>query len=316
MQLITSGHQQEEKAIATSVDELLALYDERFIEFAYWTLLGRSPDPEGLSHHLACLRQGASKIEMLVRIALSEEGRAFTRPEITGLSAAIRRFRLSRLPLVGGILRLFGFGLKEAGIDQRLRSIDNQVHKPFPMQVEQETEGAVATSVGELLALYDEPFIQSTYWTLLGRAPDSNGLSHFLGCLRQGTSKIEILIKIALSDEGRAFQRPEIVGLSAAIHRFRLSRFPLLGPFLRSVGLGWKDVGIEQRLRSIENQLYRIAQLQEAVQSSLALAQNDPPAVRSEAAQELEYIEELPPHSKRIYRQLHSALSHKLEWKR
>jgi hypothetical protein len=310
MQLITPGHQVE-KSVATSVDELLALYDEPFIHSAYWTLLGRSPDPEGLSHHLACLRQGASKIEMLARIALSEEGRAFSRPEITGLSAAIRRFRLSRLPLVGGILRLFGFGWKEAEIEQRLRSIDNQVHKPFPMQVEQETESAVATSVDELLALYDEPFICCTYWTLLGRAPDPNGLSHFLACLRRGTSKIEILSKIALSDEGRAFQRPEIVGLSAAIHRFRLSRLPLVGPFLRYVGLGWKDVGIEQRLRSIENQLYRIAQLQEAVQLSLALAQNDPPAACPEAPRELEYIKELSPHSKRIYRQLHSALSQK-----
>ncbi|MEK6420541.1 MAG: DUF4214 domain-containing protein [Burkholderia gladioli] len=57
--------------------ELLMLHDDKFIQSAYVSILGRQPDVGGLEHYLELLRTGTPKLDILTELASSEEGRAF-----------------------------------------------------------------------------------------------------------------------------------------------------------------------------------------------------------------------------------------------
>jgi hypothetical protein len=55
------------------VEELLACDDETFIVRVYASLLGRSPDPEGMAFYLKRLHEGLARTEMLDCICTSPE---------------------------------------------------------------------------------------------------------------------------------------------------------------------------------------------------------------------------------------------------
>ena len=113
--------------IAQSVEELLSYYDEEFVQCAYQTILGRVPDAEGLQYYLARVRAGISKIEILAQLRLGMEGKS--RPVvISGLDKAIKRHKLLKIPLLGGLLRIAGVRHPEANILQSLRILDNRIH--------------------------------------------------------------------------------------------------------------------------------------------------------------------------------------------
>lgn len=102
-------------AAAATLDELLSHHDERFIQCAYHTLLGRAPDPEGMRYYLARVRAGISKIEILAQLRSGAEGKS--RPiNIVGLDDAIKRHKWLRMPLLGALLRLAG--VRELGNNQ------------------------------------------------------------------------------------------------------------------------------------------------------------------------------------------------------
>ena len=112
--------------IALSVEELLSLQDESFVRCTYATVLGREPDPDGLHHYLARVRNGESRRAILAEIRLSPEGQE--REELLpGLDRAIRPYRLRRLPLIGPIVRLSG-GVDEAvDVQSKLAAIESQL---------------------------------------------------------------------------------------------------------------------------------------------------------------------------------------------
>lgn len=56
----------------------------------------------------------------------------------------------------------------------------------------------------ELFSLHDERFIKRAYQLILNREPDSIGFNHYLGRLRAGSSKIEILADLKASHEGKS----------------------------------------------------------------------------------------------------------------
>jgi hypothetical protein len=60
----------------THLDELLQLDDEQFVRAVYRTLFGRPVDPGGLVNYLRRLREGTSKLDIVVELRASEEGRA------------------------------------------------------------------------------------------------------------------------------------------------------------------------------------------------------------------------------------------------
>jgi hypothetical protein len=73
-------------------------------------------------------------------------------------------------------------------------------------------------ALGELMVEEDEDFIDAAYALLLNRAPDAIGAAAYLGSLRSGKSKIQILYEMAISDEARLAGRI-VAGLDEAFVR-------------------------------------------------------------------------------------------------
>ena len=118
-----------------------------------------------------------------------------------------------------------------------------------------EQEGPV-TSVPRLLAPYDREFIVTAYQAVLGRAPDAAGDLYYLGRLRAGAHKLDILKQLRRSPEGRAFV-PGVAGLDRAIKRHRRANLPLLGAVLR-VFTGAEGNSVTHRhLRIVANEIAR-----------------------------------------------------------
>ena len=112
--------------VVITLNELLASNDQRFVYRAYQKILGRTPDPEGLSYYLERLRSGFSKIEILKQLRRSPEGEAHA-AHIPGLDAAIRRHKRAQHPLFGWFFRLLDKAESEHPIQRSLRSIENQL---------------------------------------------------------------------------------------------------------------------------------------------------------------------------------------------
>ena len=108
----------------------------------------------------------------------------------------------------------------------------------------------VAGTLEELLSYHDERFIHSAYHTLLGRAPDPDGMRYYLTRVREGINKVEILSQLRHSAEGKS--RPlNITGLNEAIRRHKQLKTPLLGPLLRLAGLKQRDDSTQRNLRPV-----------------------------------------------------------------
>ena len=83
---------------------------------------------------------------------------------------------------------------------------------------------------------YDgEIFIEAVFKGLLGRKPDENALSNYLGYLQRGGSKLSMLAEVRLSEEG--LQRPvALMGMSFILRRHKiLKKLGLIGRVLRRV---------------------------------------------------------------------------------
>ncbi|MDD4913598.1 MAG: glycoside hydrolase family 99-like domain-containing protein [Methylococcales bacterium] len=105
-----------------SLQDLLALNDEAFIRAAYFVLLARSPDNQGLKFYLHLIREGACKEEILAKLSYSDEGRQ-RKINLPGLKKAIRRYHWQQLPVVGPLFRV-----RSNEKDKRLRVIENQLY--------------------------------------------------------------------------------------------------------------------------------------------------------------------------------------------
>jgi Membrane-bound metallopeptidase len=112
----------------------------------------------------------------------------------------------------------------------------------------------VASTLEELIAHHDQQFVRCAYQTLLGRAPDSEGLGYYLGRLRTGISKIRLLKQIRFSVEGKT-HAAELPGLDAAIQLYERGQLPLIGWLFRWYGGAEGNHANERKLRAIENQL-------------------------------------------------------------
>jgi FkbM family methyltransferase len=131
-----------------------------------------------------------------------------------------------------------------------------------------------AGNIAELLALHDAHFVASAYQTLLGRSADEAGMTYYLGRVRAGYAKIQIVAQLSRSAEARAYGA-QLPGLADAVNAYQRGQWPLLGWIWRSVhGLEGTSAA-ERRLRRIENQLQifnaesqlRFSQLEAAINS-------------------------------------------------
>jgi glycosyltransferase involved in cell wall biosynthesis len=92
--------------VATTLDKLLAYNDDLFVHNAYLTLLGRTPDTDGLNYYLGRLRSGITKIEIIAQIKSGVEGKN-SHIHIEGVDEMIRHHNLLKIPFIGAVLRLF-----------------------------------------------------------------------------------------------------------------------------------------------------------------------------------------------------------------
>lgn len=110
----------------TSVPQLLALHDRTFVHAAYWSVLGRQPEPAGESFYLARLRSGVHKLQILKQMRRSAEGRAFV-PAVAGLDRAIRRHVWATRPIIGPIVRLLTGEDGNGAMHRQLRVLVNVI---------------------------------------------------------------------------------------------------------------------------------------------------------------------------------------------
>ncbi len=114
-----------------------------------------------------------------------------------------------------------------------------------------------AASVQELLLLHDVVFINSAYWAVLGRQPDQSGRADYLGQLRAGTAKEEILVALARSDEGKR-AAATLIGLDKVVAAHEVSRFSLPQRIVRRLLKG-TSADLERNFRRLENLMVRHA---------------------------------------------------------
>lgn len=89
----------------SNVDELLALEDEEFIEYAYQLILNRSADHSGLAYYLDQLRTGTEKTTILGILCHSAEGQPNAHL-FSGYKKEMLKRRLSKLPVAGRIFAM------------------------------------------------------------------------------------------------------------------------------------------------------------------------------------------------------------------
>jgi hypothetical protein len=102
------------------------------------------------------------------------------------------------------------------------------------------------------VALHGPAFVAGCYAGLLGRSPDSGGLEHYLGLLRQGMAKAEIVGRIRLSAEGRRYGA-HVRGLWAPFLFHSSARIPVVGYVVMTAVALVTLPAQKRRLRSIED---------------------------------------------------------------
>lgn len=100
---------------------------------------------------------------------------------------------------------------------------DSNSHRGQDQPAQFRTTTAMDTieHVDQLLDMHEGAFVQAAYRALLGREPDIEGLRYYLGRLRQGYEKSDLIAQIATSPEARSNGKPELPGVSLILARKR-----------------------------------------------------------------------------------------------
>jgi FkbM family methyltransferase len=188
---------------APNVDTLLQYQDDEFVECAYCTLLKRQPDPTGFGYYIRRLRSGVPKMQILAEIYASQEARA-TDTHLPGLRKAIRRQRLSQLPVAGALLGFFIDIDGHSTLEKRLRVVEQQV---FVLSGHSKIHIAQMKQVIERLKQISE-----------SEQPD--GVSSNTGSLpASSTSTPNSEPRVYFSDAGNVVHAPPLCQLSPGVSR-------------------------------------------------------------------------------------------------
>jgi Domain of unknown function (DUF4214) len=125
--------------------------------------------------------------------------------------------------------------LKAGDCLRRAANCDAQVRDGRPTASEFETKpsalsNAKAVDLPSLLTLDGHAFVEHAYATLLGRPVDEAGLSAYLSQLELGAHKVDLLLALATSSEGRLrdVNLPGLDQMVAQLHRSQLPWFKRL----------------------------------------------------------------------------------------
>jgi len=215
-------------------DALVQLDSRQFVASAYRMILGREADFKEQNDGVDQLQSGIERWEILAALAKSDE-------------AADRRVLWS--DVANALL-----SAREGGV---YRSIAGEEKETAPWESTAasatDTESLVC-STSELLELHDEQFVRTCFRTLLHRPADPEGLSNYLGQVRAGIPKSEIVADLVLSPEGRKVE-PTLHGLAPLVEAARRARPNMLQRLLRWLGRSL-FYPVEVRLNALENRLY------------------------------------------------------------
>jgi FkbM family methyltransferase len=112
-----------------------------------------------------------------------------------------------------------------------------------------------AISIDELITYHDADFVQCAYITLLGRAPDSEGMRYYIGRLRSGHPKIAIVDQLVSSPEWKS-RNSKVIGLQQAVKIYRIRKIPIVGGIWALLYGHSSQSIIEKKLSITENQIY------------------------------------------------------------
>ncbi|MEQ1556819.1 MAG: glycoside hydrolase family 99-like domain-containing protein, partial [Gallionella sp.] len=104
-----------------TLDELLALQDEAFVNAAYRALLKRNPDAEGFNYYLNRLRKGVRKLRILDQLRNSPEGQK-AGVHLAGVDEALKNIWWQKLSYIGQKL-----GRQSGESARQLRKLESQI---------------------------------------------------------------------------------------------------------------------------------------------------------------------------------------------
>jgi SAM-dependent methyltransferase len=115
----------------------------------------------------------------------------------------------------------------------------------------------------DLSDYHDRDFICAAYSAVFQREPDEKGLNTYLGLLRGGASKTEILEFLRDSPEGQSAQVP-VAGLSFRLRILKIFRWRPLRPIGRIAAALWYLPEAHQRQRVLEGRLVTLIEHNQA----------------------------------------------------
>lgn len=172
---------------------LLSMAHHEFVPAAYRAVLLREPDSAGLSYYNGRLTAGVSRTLILGQIALSGETE-IARKFYSKLRVPYWSMQACKWPVLGWIGELVCAYYK--------------------------------FHTREFLVGDDQTFIEMAYFAVLGRPSDIEGTKHYLSKLEQGYSRLEVLVDLKLSCEGKR-STTRVAGLSVLAGLTRLRRLPI-----------------------------------------------------------------------------------------
>ena len=171
---------------AETVEDLLALYDERFLWCAYKTLLGRTPDETALRTYLPLLRNGEDRQAIMQDLAASEEGRRyaarggtpFAVVQPNPLQKSLRRLKrilFHRLGWISGSRRYTRLENRMGqGFEQVLARLEDE--GLAGRDGEKDAPDSLASQIGDLKRLANlPPSAQTIYYRLRAKAASLKG---------------------------------------------------------------------------------------------------------------------------------------------
>jgi FkbM family methyltransferase len=119
--------------------------------------------------------------------------------------------------------------------------------------------------VSEILCARDDSaFVSRAYQAVLGRLADDSGRNHFLRALRVGSTRLEVLLALQGSAEGRA-AGSRVAGLSTLAWFVEVARFPFIRQLIGIIRLPGFVFSVSRRLRLIEGALSSVGEGQVSV---------------------------------------------------
>lgn len=89
---------------ATTLEALLSLDGDEFVQCCFQTLLHRWPTADEQTACQGLIQDDVSRMSLVVQLASAPEGLAIA-SKLPGLKSAVKRFKQSQIPLVGWLFR-------------------------------------------------------------------------------------------------------------------------------------------------------------------------------------------------------------------